>query len=198
MPFGTTAMRARGTPAAVTWPASTSVTGSTRSAQRQTKRSAARARRCRRSPPKRVRSSASGAFTSSSSGTPRRQPSSCPRDGRGWRAHRRCPGGRPAPRAPAARWSQPIGHLRQLAQRPGQQAADARDRRALAAQRHGVVGRRADDADLVPGSAQRGDHRLDMHALPVMGLDAMAVEDAHARAPFAVPAAPPIRARRSS
>ena len=48
---------------------------------------------------------------------------------------------------------QPIGHLRQLAQCPGQQAADAREGRALAAQRHGVIGRRADDADFVPGSA---------------------------------------------
>ena len=86
---------------------------------------------------------------------------------------------------------QPIGHLRQLAQCAGQQAADAREGRALAAQCHGIIGRRPDDADLVSGSAQRGDQRLDMHALPVMGLDAMAVEDTHARTPSVAPATPP-------
>jgi hypothetical protein len=73
MPFGTTAMRPRGTPAAVTWPVSTSATGRAASAQRQMKRSAAWAIRFGRGPPKRMRSSASGALTSISSGTPRRQ-----------------------------------------------------------------------------------------------------------------------------
>src|SRR5207253_9602012 len=75
---------------------------------------------------------------------------------------------------------------------------DARDVRALSSQRHCVIVRRTDYADLVPGSAQRGDHRLDVHALPVVGLDTMAIEDAQARTRSVAPTGPPIRAGRTS
>jgi len=48
---------------------------------------------------------------------------------------------------------QPIGNLRHLAHCPGQQAVDAREGRALAPQRHGIMGRRPDDTGFVRSSA---------------------------------------------
>ena len=78
-----------------------------------------------------------------------------------------------------------VGKFRDLPQRTRQQPAQPGHNPAFAAEAGGRVVGRPHHHHLMPGIAQGGDQFLDMNALPVARLDAVAVENAHG-----VPSAP--------
>jgi hypothetical protein len=72
-----------------------------------------------------------------------------------------------------------IGQFGDFLRRARQQFAQEPDGAAFAAEPGLVVETGADDMDLVAQRAEGADQFLDVHALSVLGLNAMAVEDAH-------------------